>query len=142
MKIGIEASGRRVMVLIALVGAAGCGGADRNVLPPNPNAQEPSPAREASELPAGTEEGPQDSGGGDRVDDASREGSGREPVPCGNLTCGADEYCEIKCTCCGTRVPDPSEASASYSCLPLPPECATTSDGLCGGNRTQEVPCA
>lgn len=128
-------------VLLAVLVAAGCGGSDRDAQYPDANTRGPSQAHEVSDNPVDSHEGSPDDGDTTRADDSSESGS-RAPVPCGNLTCGADEYCEVKCTCCGTRIPDPSEASGSYSCLPLPPECATTSEGLCGGNRTKQIPCA
>lgn len=121
-------------VVVAGLGAAGCGGSDREALHPDPDAEQP---REVSDGPGS----PADSDGAG-LDDTSQKSKSRPPVSCGSLTCSADEYCEIKCTCCGVRIPDPAEASGSYSCLPLPPECATTSEGVCGGQRTQEIPCA
>jgi hypothetical protein len=112
-----------LVMLLASIAGAGCGGPDRNARSPASDPQRPSPAHEAPAEPAD-------------------KSNGRAPVACGKLTCGADQYCEIKCTCCGMRIADPSEASASYACLPLPPECASTSDGPCGGKRITEVPCA
>jgi hypothetical protein len=117
-------------VLVVVVGTAGCAGTEREVRSPAPTGEAPFDTHDGSAGPT------------DRHQNSPDESSARAPVPCGNLTCGADEYCEIKCTCCGTRIADPSESSASYSCLPLPGECAANSDGLCGGNRTQQVPCA
>lgn len=67
-----------------------------------------------------------------------------QTVKCGAQTCAADEYCEIRCTCCGMRLPDPSEASATYACKKLPASCAagsgSSSPDECA--RVVQVPCA
>jgi hypothetical protein len=65
----------------------------------------------------------------------------REEVACGETTCSADEYCELRCTCCGVRVPDPGEASGTATCLPLPDSCRTGNGPECQ-QRTVEIPCA
>ena len=78
------------------------------------------------------------SGGASVPDDAAPT---RAPVPCGAQTCGPDEYCESRCTCCGMRVPDPSEASGVQRCLPLPDSCKTGNGPECQ-QREVDVPCA
>jgi hypothetical protein len=65
----------------------------------------------------------------------------RPDVGCGQLTCGPDEYCEVLCTCCGMRLPEPGEATASFSCKPLPDSCKT-GDGPECQQRTVNEPCA
>jgi hypothetical protein len=65
----------------------------------------------------------------------------RDEVTCGDKTCSADEYCELRCTCCGVRVPEPGEASGTATCLPLPDSCKT-GDGPECQQRTVEIPCA
>jgi hypothetical protein len=77
--------------------------------------------------------------GGVSVPDA---GSPRAPVTCGAATCGVDEYCEERCTCCGMRVPDPSEASGTAVCKPLPDSCKNGGDGPECQQRTVAIPCA
>jgi len=69
------------------------------------------------------------------------------PVTCGAKTCGANEYCEIRCTCCGAMI-DPSRASAEYTCQPLPASCTKHFcgcgvGGLCNEKaRSVSLPCA
>ncbi len=69
------------------------------------------------------------------------------PVACGPKTCGAAEYCEIRCTCCGTMA-DKSKLSAEYTCRPLPSACTSSLcscgvQGLCNDKaRSVNVPCA
>ena len=65
----------------------------------------------------------------------------RDEVACGDKSCGPDEYCELRCTCCGMRLPDPGEASGTATCLPLPDSCRTADGPECQ-QRTVEVPCA
>ena len=65
----------------------------------------------------------------------------RAPVSCGADTCGPDEYCEERCTCCGMRVPDPGEASGTATCIPLPDSCRGVSSPECD-QRTVAIPCA
>lgn len=76
-------------------------------------------------------------GGGAAVDAAPA----RAPVPCGATTCGPDEYCESRCTCCGMRVADPSQASGTQTCKPLPASCHGADGPECR-QRTVDVPCA
>lgn len=65
----------------------------------------------------------------------------RTDVACGPHTCGPDEYCEIRCTCCGAYIPDPAQASAEYLCQPLPDVCRTADPPECR-QRTVHTPCA
>jgi hypothetical protein len=65
----------------------------------------------------------------------------RQPVTCGAATCGVDEYCEQKCTCCGAYIPDPSQASGTSTCLPLPPACHGSDAPECM-QREVAIPCA
>lgn len=138
----MTALGMRVLTIVTAVSAVGCGAADREVRSTAANVQDPSQAHQASDARVGAPEGSSSGIDGGALEDTARASSGRGPVPCGKSTCGPDEYCVIKCTCCGARIANPAQASASYSCLPLPAECASTLDGVCGGNRTQEIPCA
>jgi hypothetical protein len=119
---------RFVMLLALLCGVtAGCGGA--KVEPAGP-------------VGPGDHDVAQD----DAVD---REGDSatppRAPVVCGNATCGPDQYCEVRCTCCGARVAGPGEGSAELSCQPIPAGCATggpvSNDAVCT-ERTVHIPCA
>ncbi len=64
----------------------------------------------------------------------------RGEIPCGDHTCGPDEYCENRCLCCGAYLPDPAQASGSSTCLPLPASCATADGPEC--QRTVDIPCA
>jgi hypothetical protein len=65
----------------------------------------------------------------------------RGDVSCGSATCGPDEYCEERCTCCGAYIPDPSQASGTSTCLPLPDSCKTGNGPECQ-QRTVSIPCA
>jgi hypothetical protein len=65
----------------------------------------------------------------------------RPDVSCGTLTCGPDEYCEVRCTCCGMREPMPGEGGAEYFCNPLPDTCKTGNGPECQ-QRTVNSPCA
>jgi hypothetical protein len=65
----------------------------------------------------------------------------RAPVTCGAGTCGPDEYCENKCTCCGMRIADPSQARGTQTCKPLPAVCHGANPPECQ-QRTVDVPCA
>jgi hypothetical protein len=87
-------------------------------------------------------------GGAERTGSGASEGApadaaspARAPVPCGARTCGPDEYCESKCTCCGIRIPDPSQASGTLTCKPLPPSCHGANGPECQ-QRKVEMPCA
>lgn len=69
---------------------------------------------------------------------------------CGGKTCAPNEYCEIRCTCCGTMVG--KGTSADYTCKPIPAGCSAASlcacasvasAGLCSDrDRSINVPCA
>ena len=65
----------------------------------------------------------------------------RAPVQCGASSCGPDEYCEQKCTCCGMRIADPSQASGTSTCKPLPASCQHANGPECQ-QRTVAIPCA
>lgn len=76
------------------------------------------------------------------------------PVSCGGSTCGINEYCLHKCTCCGIPFPDGGgpPQTATDECKPLPTTCANdfcscpevkNSGGFCDApKRTLSVPCA
>jgi hypothetical protein len=57
------------------------------------------------------------------------------PIPCGELTCGADQYCANVCDCCGSPPVDPSDLRGHYECRPC-------EFGACTVNRYAEIPCA
>ena len=65
----------------------------------------------------------------------------RAPVTCGATTCGPDEYCENRCTCCGMRPAEPTESSGTSTCVPLPASCHGISSPECD-QRTVDIPCA
>jgi len=65
----------------------------------------------------------------------------RPEVPCGDHTCGPDEYCEQRCLCCGAYIADPSRARSEESCKPLPDSCKTGNGPECQ-QRTVAMPCA
>jgi len=66
----------------------------------------------------------------------------RQPVECGpGLTCGVDEFCEQTCTCCGAYIPDPSQASGTVECKPLPAACHGSDAPECM-QRVVAHPCA
>lgn len=72
------------------------------------------------------------------------------PLSCGSATCGARQYCEVRCTCCG--VPTDQPPSADYTCRPIPAGCsaddlcgcpALTGQGACDPSaRAIDIPCA
>ena len=68
-------------------------------------------------------------------------------IPCGDTTCGADEYCVNQCDCCG----DGSGPLRSHTeCRPLPVTCNSEDicecDGIYGScnadTRSVDIPCA
>jgi hypothetical protein len=65
----------------------------------------------------------------------------RAPVACGKATCDGDHYCQVKCTCCGAYLPAPGQATAAWTCQPLPASCrAVPRGGDCPA--TVQLPCA
>src|SRR5690242_19901470 len=44
-------------------------------------------------------------------------------IACGGSTCGPNEYCESKCTCCGAYPAPPGKASGTVQCKPIAPPC-------------------
>lgn len=84
------------------------------------------------------------------VEDATVEDTGTpDPVSCGSMTCGVDEYCFVECLCCGFDAGVPSESRAT--CVPIPAECSADdicscdsirSDGCDGMNRRIDSLCA
>lgn len=109
----------------------------------------PGPADGA--VDAGNRDGRIDSGTEDADVDAGdpEDAEVRGPVACGNMTCGADEYCEVECTCCGTDAGLP--ASSTVECRPIPDACTgalcdcpeVSQRGLCDSStRTLNIPCA
>jgi len=80
------------------------------------------------------------SGGGSGTGSGSAATTTRQPVTCGAATCGIDEYCEQKCTCCGAYIPD-VQPSGTETCLPLPPACSGSDAPECM-QRVVAIPCA
>jgi hypothetical protein len=115
--------------LVLVLGViTGCGGAS----------VEPATPPGAGERDVATEDEAQD-----------REGDSAtaplDPVTCGDATCGPDQYCEVRCTCCGARDPGTGGGSFEQSCEPIPAGCATgepvPNDAVCR-QRTVHIPCA
>ena len=82
--------------------------------------------------------------------DAAPTPDARAPLSCGGDTCGDQQYCEVKCTCCG--VPSDQAPSADYTCRQIPAGCSA--DDLCAcpelsgqgacdpAARAIDIPCA
>lgn len=95
-----------------------------------------------------------DGGNGDAdIPDDSSDMADAEPeeIPCGELTCSPNQYCFVRCTCCGADTGQPP--SADYECRDIPTSClgaplcdcdqVNDGGGWCDENgRTYELPCA
>jgi hypothetical protein len=66
----------------------------------------------------------------------------RAPVACGTAMCGPDQYCEVRCTCCGSRVPIHPIHRRTHLLSPLEARCSDPSAASDPGctERTVHIP--